>query len=84
MPAQLADVHVRHTTPPHVDRALRWGVWLLPLHALFLWGTRKAAAQPSTDFGGWAAFVSTDELRWAFLVASGLAQPTPPTGATRE
>ena len=71
MPAQLANVHVHHTTPLRLDRAMRWGVWLLPLHALlFLWGTRERQPSPSTEFGEWAAFVSTDEFRWAHLVAS--------------
>lgn len=71
MPAQLATMHVHHTTAPRVGRALRWGVWLLPLHALLLlWGTRERQPSPSTEFGEWAAFVSTDEFRWAHLVAS--------------
>ncbi|HYO39224.1 MAG TPA: hypothetical protein VER39_06185 [Nocardioidaceae bacterium] len=60
-----------HATTRRGDRALRWAVWLLPLHGLLLlWATWKRQPSPSTHFGEWAQFVTTDQFQWSHLVAS--------------
>ena len=71
MSSQLTNVQHRLTPTRCSAQAVRWVVWLLPLHALLLmWGTRERQPSPSTDFAEWARFVSTAELRWSHLIAS--------------
>jgi len=72
---------------PHITRrlprALRWAVWLVPLHALLLmWGTWKRQPSPSTQFAEWAEFVTTDGFLWSHLVASISGQTVSMVGVT--
>ena len=56
------------TRPP---RALRWALWLIPLHGLLLlWGTWERQPSPSTELAEWSRFVTTDDFFWAHLAAS--------------
>jgi hypothetical protein len=71
MSGQLTTMPAPRIASRGLAQGLRWALWLLPLHALLLlWGTRKRQPSPSTQFADWAAFVSTDEFRWAHLLAS--------------
>lgn len=71
MSADVAPATDHAGTARTFPRFLRWAAWLVPLHAgLLVWGTRERQPSPGTEFARWAAFVTTDEFRWAHLVAS--------------
>jgi hypothetical protein len=71
MSYQLTDAQGRPTAARLLIGAMRWPVWLVPLHWLLLmWGTRERQPSPSTEFAAWARFVSTDEFRWSHLIIS--------------
>lgn len=63
----------------HDDRtatlALRRGLWLLPLAgAVTLWATFEHQPNPTTQFGEWALFVTTDRFLAQHLIGSILGQ----------
>ena len=54
---------------------LRRGAWLLPMAgALLLWATFEHQPDPSTEFGDWARFVTTDAFLAQHLAGSILGQ----------
>jgi cytochrome bd-type quinol oxidase subunit 2 len=68
-----------NTHDHHNDRTvavtLRHGLWLLPLAgAVTLWATFEHQPNPTTQFGEWARFVTTDRFLAQHVIGSILGQ----------
>jgi hypothetical protein len=60
-----------HPTGNAIDRYAAWGLWALPVWAVLLfYGTLTHQPDPTTDFAGYARYITTTEFEISHLVAS--------------
>jgi hypothetical protein len=69
-PLRTSESTARPTTNT-LDHYASWGLWALPVWALLLfYGTLTHQPNPSTDFRGYARYITTTEFEVSHLVAS--------------